>query len=318
MARKELLANVRRFQPNAPAEGTDFEACWDLLREALRDIHNKNCSRLSFEELYRAAYKIVLKKKGEELYDRVTKFEEQWFAENVIPKIELLVSRSLINIGDERGAGTSINERRQTGEKFLKGLRDTWEDHNMSMNMTADILMYLDRGFTQADPNRSSIFATTIALLVQSTPAQANIQLQKVFLTAATLKLVSKHNGLNQLFKTAISGLPAIISLLGLWLCFFFFFAIMFVEIFGLTKWGYIGPETYAKNFSSLPLTLIFLSMMTTGEGWNGYMHDYTVEPPQCTPSANYLETDCGSTGWAYFLFIAWNVTSMYIFLNSE
>ncbi|PWN28045.1 hypothetical protein BDZ90DRAFT_239367, partial [Jaminaea rosea] len=160
------------------------------------------------------------------------------------------------------------------------------------------------------------IVANSIPLLSTSQPVQANIQLQKVFLTAATLKLVAKHNGLNQLLKTAVSGLPAIVSLLGLWLCFFFFFAIMFVEIFGLTKWGYIGPESYAKNFSSLPLTLIFLSMMSTGEGWNGYMHDYTVEPPSCTPSANYLETDCGSTGWAYFLFIAWNVTSMYIFLN--
>lgn len=160
------------------------------------------------------------------------------------------------------------------------------------------------------------IFANTIPLLLSEIPVQSNIQLQKLFLTAATLKLVSKHNGLNQLFKTAISGLPAIISLLGLWLCLFFFYAIMFVEIFGLTKWGYIGPESYSKNFSSLPLTLIFLSMMTTGEGWNAYMHDYTVEPPSCTPSANYLETDCGSTSWAYFLFIGWNVTSMYVFLN--
>lgn len=162
------------------------------------------------------------------------------------------------------------------------------------------------------------IIANSIPLLFSASPVQANVQLQKVFLTAATLKLVSKHNGLNQLFKTAISGLPAIVSLLGLWLCFFLFFAIMFVEIFGLTKWGFIGGEKYSRNFSSLPLTLIFLSMMSTGEGWNGYMHDYTVEAPLCTPSANYLDTDCGSEVWAYFLFIGWNVISMYIFLNSE
>jgi cullin 3 len=134
------------------------------LREALRDIHNKNCSRLSFEELYRAAYKIVLKKKGEELYDRVTRFEEAWFAENVIPKIEGIGTATLRNLGDANAASSSVNERRQAGEKFLKALRDTWEDHNMSMNMMADILMYLDRGYTQADPARSSIFATTISL----------------------------------------------------------------------------------------------------------------------------------------------------------
>lgn len=151
-------------QPNATGENSDFDACWASLQEALRDIHNKNCSRLSFEELYRAAYKIVLRKKGAELYDRVTKFEEDWFQEHVIPKIEVLVTQSLIAIGVDRNSGTSVNEARDAGEKFLKGLRDTWEDHNMSMNMTADILMYLDRGFTQLDSQRTPIFSTTIAL----------------------------------------------------------------------------------------------------------------------------------------------------------
>lgn len=135
-----------------------------MLKEALHDIHMKNCSRLSFEELYRASYKIVLKKKGEFLYERVKEFEEQWFNEHVIPKIETLVTKNLINIGVDRSSSTSVNERRQTGEKFLKGLRDTWADHNTSMNMTADILMYLDRGYTQLSANRVPIFATTIAL----------------------------------------------------------------------------------------------------------------------------------------------------------
>ncbi|KAK7403375.1 hypothetical protein QQX98_010850 [Neonectria punicea] len=164
-ARAGRIRPPRRIvRPNGPDESADFQACWSMLKEALRDIHNKNCSRLSFEELYRAAYKIVLKKKGEVLYDRVKEFEEQWFAEHVIPKIEVLVTKSLINIGVDRTSATSVNERRQTGEKFLKGLRDTWEDHNMSMNMTADILMYLDRGYTQLESQRVPIFATTIAL----------------------------------------------------------------------------------------------------------------------------------------------------------
>ncbi|KAF4123478.1 cullin 3 [Geosmithia morbida] len=150
---------------NRTNDAADFEACWELLEEALRDIHTKNCSRLSFEELYRAAYKIVLKKKGSQLYDKVTRFEEEWFAINVIPKIEQLVTKSLVSIGDEAvAAPTSLNERRQTGERFLKGLRDTWNDHNMSMNMMADILMYLDRGFSHNNPERSPIFTTTIAL----------------------------------------------------------------------------------------------------------------------------------------------------------
>ncbi|KAL7792964.1 Cullin [Trichoderma ceciliae] len=163
-ARGRIRPPRRIVRPNGPGEGADFEACWNMIKEALRDIHNKSCGRLSFEELYRAAYKIVLKKKGEVLYDKVKEFEEQWFAEHVIPKIEVLVTKSLINIGVDISSSASVNERRQTGEKFLKGMRDTWEDHNMSMNMTADILMYLDRGYTQQEPRRVPIFATTIAL----------------------------------------------------------------------------------------------------------------------------------------------------------
>lgn len=162
--RKSLLANVKYLQPQGAGENADFEACWTSLREALVDIHTKNNSRLSFEELYRAAYKIVLKKKGELLYNNVKSFEEQWFAEHVIPKIEALVNRNLISIGVDRTAATSVNERRQTGEKFLKGVRDQWEDHNRSMNMTADILMYLDRGYTQLEAHRVPIFTTTIGL----------------------------------------------------------------------------------------------------------------------------------------------------------
>jgi hypothetical protein len=57
--------------------------------------------------------------------------------------------------------GSSVIERRSMGERFLKGIREAWEEHNTSMNMTADIMMYLDRGFTQGQ-NRPTIFAATI------------------------------------------------------------------------------------------------------------------------------------------------------------
>lgn len=51
--------------------------------------------------------------------------------------------------------------------------------------------------------------------------------------------------------------------------------------------------------------------MLTSSEGWNAYMHDYTIEFPRCTENKNYLLSDCGSVGWAYTLFIAWNILSM-------
>lgn len=160
----------------------------------------------------------------------------------------------------------------------------------------------------------SGTLATTLPLLTGSGDSSVVVQFQKLFLTCVALKLVQKNHALNQLFKTAFASLPAILSLFLLWLTMFLVWAIMLLEVFGLTKWG--PNETYSKNFSTFIGSMVFLSMISTGEGWNSFMHDYTLSPPQCTPAASYLMTDCGSEPWAYALFISWNVISMYIFLN--
>lgn len=44
------------------------ENIWTLLKNAIQEIQKKNNSGLSFEELYRNAYTMVLHKHGERLY----------------------------------------------------------------------------------------------------------------------------------------------------------------------------------------------------------------------------------------------------------
>lgn len=44
------------------------ERIWVLLKNAIQEIQKKNNSGLSFEELYRNAYTMVLHKHGERLY----------------------------------------------------------------------------------------------------------------------------------------------------------------------------------------------------------------------------------------------------------
>ena len=44
------------------------ESIWSLLKSAIQEIQKKNNSGLSFEELYRNAYTMVLHKHGERLY----------------------------------------------------------------------------------------------------------------------------------------------------------------------------------------------------------------------------------------------------------
>lgn len=148
-----------------PGQGSDgeFEAQWGILRSALKEIHTKNASTLSFEQIYRASYKIVLKKQGDRLYDRVKEFEEQWFGGVVMPKIRQLITQNLVNITTGGVSGITANERRLTGEEFLRGLKDSFEDHITTMNMTTDVLMYMDRVYC-LDNRKASIFSTSMGL----------------------------------------------------------------------------------------------------------------------------------------------------------
>jgi cullin 3 len=128
----------------SPGDNVDFITAWNELATALLEIHTKDVSKLSFEELYRNAYKLVLKKMGEKLYEAVKKFEEKWLREEVKPKIQGLLSGNLVSATAAVGVrGVSMNERRVAGEKFMKGLKSQWEDHNLCMGMITDVLMYM-------------------------------------------------------------------------------------------------------------------------------------------------------------------------------
>ncbi|ESZ90632.1 hypothetical protein SBOR_8982 [Sclerotinia borealis F-4128] len=141
----------------------EFDVQWEILQNALREIHEKNSSKLSFEQLYRASYKIVLKNEGDLLYDRVKVFEEQWFAGKVMPDIRKLITANLVNVATGGVSGTAANERRITGEHFLGGLRASWTDHNTCMSMTTDVLMYMDRVYCN-DNDKASIYTTAMGL----------------------------------------------------------------------------------------------------------------------------------------------------------
>jgi cullin 3 len=121
----------------------DFEQTWSVLEKAFKEIHTKNASALSFEELYRNAYKIVLKKKGDELYNKVAKFEEDWLGNTVRPDIVKLLTAPLQLTDDLGRSLATTSERRVAGERFLQKLKSSWEDHQVCMGMLTDVLMYM-------------------------------------------------------------------------------------------------------------------------------------------------------------------------------
>ncbi|CAK7243674.1 MAG: calcium channel protein [Sporothrix thermara] len=77
------------------------------------------------------------------------------------------------------------------------------------------------------------------------------------------------------------------------------------------------AQETNNINLRTVPNALILLFRMSCGEGWNQVMEDFAgVQPPLCVEASTFFGSDCGSTAWARVLFIAWNIISMYIFVN--
>ena len=53
-------------------DATGADQIWSSLGDAIDEIHHRNASSLSFEELYRNAYNLVLHKHGDLLYSGVS------------------------------------------------------------------------------------------------------------------------------------------------------------------------------------------------------------------------------------------------------
>lgn len=66
---------------------------WDLLKNAIQEIQRKNNSGLSFEELYRNAYTMVLHKHGEKLYTGL----REVVTEHLINKVKKYIPRQSIS-----------------------------------------------------------------------------------------------------------------------------------------------------------------------------------------------------------------------------
>lgn len=158
-------------------------------------------------------------------------------------------------------------------------------------------------------------FATTVVAVGTTHQDETVAQVNKFFLVAFLLCLIPRNDALDQLFKTAAASLPVISNLLATWLVMFLVFAIAFTQAFSLTRFG--GEATSDMNFRTVPKALILLFRCSFGEGWNEIMEDFAeIEPPLCVDDEDFFYSDCGSKPWARFLFVAWNILSMYIFVN--
>ena len=124
-------------------ENVNFEDSWASLASSLEEIHTRNASKLSFEQLYRNAYRLVLKKKGDALYQKVKTFERDWLTHQILPKVVERVSIPVLIQDSSNGVKPTAIEVCEAGNNLLNALKEAWRDHITCMNMVTDILMYM-------------------------------------------------------------------------------------------------------------------------------------------------------------------------------
>ena len=99
------------------------ERVWQELARAIGEIYKKNASSLSFEELYRKAYNLVLHKYGSILYTGVAD----------------TITAHLSKVAEGVSAAPT--------ENLLLRIARAWDEHKVTLGMIRDILMYMDRTY---------------------------------------------------------------------------------------------------------------------------------------------------------------------------
>lgn len=118
--RKSLISSS--LETSSTDNIVDYEKSWSILANAIIQIQNKNVSNLSYEQLYRKAYILVLRKYGGKLYDHVS----QLILQHLLKRREYLLGIT-------------------HDEEFMKCLLQEWDEHLQSMKFISDVLMYLNR-----------------------------------------------------------------------------------------------------------------------------------------------------------------------------
>ncbi|KAK9061754.1 hypothetical protein SSX86_018937 [Deinandra increscens subsp. villosa] len=122
-SQKKRNFQIEAFKHRVVVDPKYAEKTWKILEHAIHEIYNHNASGLSFEELYRNAYNMVLHKFGEKLYS------------------------GLVSTMTEHLKEIAASVEASQGPLFLEELNTKWMEHNKALQMIRDILMYMDRTY---------------------------------------------------------------------------------------------------------------------------------------------------------------------------
>lgn len=121
--------------------------------------------------------------------------------------------------------------------------------------------------------------------------------------------------GCIKFFTSFSSSFKSILNIVSVLLLIFTVYALITVEVFGLTRLG--KTANYQANFRDFGTAMLTLFRMTTGEAWNKIMHEMMIEFPFCSHNNyTYLMSDCGSTAWGLGIFLSFEIVAGMILMS--
>ncbi|KAF9439024.1 Cullin-3 [Entomortierella beljakovae] len=174
-ARRPVRGKIR--PPRKSNSESQFEVLWSTLAKAITTIHEQKAYTLSYEEVFRCGYNLVLHKYGEQLYhgvkDLIENFLESEAEKRIVPVLGI--------------AEASPSE----GVQVLKAIQKLWKHHVTCLLMISEILVHMDKNYVpQARLPRTYdmglyLFRDTV-IRSPTHPIQAH--LQKILLSQITME----------------------------------------------------------------------------------------------------------------------------------
>ncbi|KAF9426798.1 Cullin-3 [Podila epigama] len=130
--RRAVRGKIRPPTKRAATESL-FDTTWPELESAMTTIQQQKANTLSFEEVYRLGYNMVIHKFGEKLYNGIRGLIDKHLKEEVNTKIV-----PALGVADASAAD---------GVELLKAIQKVWMHHITCMKMIKDILIHLDKNY---------------------------------------------------------------------------------------------------------------------------------------------------------------------------
>jgi hypothetical protein len=149
--------------------------------------------------------------------------------------------------------------------------------------------------------------------------------LARVLRVARMFRLIQSNKELLNMFKTLMLSLPAIVNVAAVTMLQFFVYAVLGMNLFAhIKRQGAIKDHA---NFDGFWNAMFLLFRMSTGESYNGLMHDAMITGDDCRPlvkdwydpvgqCTRELPTNCGSPGGAPLFFLSFFIFSSLLLLN--